>query len=415
MRHALRAASLAAALLSPGLAAAQQAPALVLPTPQDQEAAPSPSVTLADGITLGGYFDTEFNFEHFGRRGSIPSWNSIANETEFGLYLNLPRGFAVNAVFRYEGAEREADGSNRAFYASTAFVDRLYISWTEGPLQIFGGKIHPRFGFAWDRAPGLYGPDFAEGYELVEKLGAGVQLTWSDLIGRTAEIGTHTLQVEFFQADNTGLSSSIGARRYPWTQTFTDPATGESFSRTSYRATNRRWLGGPDNTEGFGNYVVSLGGTGVPLGFANLDYTLGAMSRSTNASDTPGSGQTERGYVAGVALEIELPQRLTLTPLVEVLRLNDAQGIAGVTRDTLTAGFELARRPFAASYAYQAEREHGAASSWAAAHTATLSYDLADLAGWLDGFTVNLGWRNLRQGGVSANDYGAQITYGIRF
>ncbi|WP_207553694.1 hypothetical protein, partial [Teichococcus deserti] len=133
----------------------------------------------AGGWRLTGQLDTELNLDLNGRRGGRRGYSDLFNKTELGLYLGMPGGFALNSVFKLEPAERPADGSDRAFHAHAAWVDQLYLSWAQGPLQLFAGKIHPRFGMAWDEAPGLYGDDFAQGYELSEKIGGGVNLSLS--------------------------------------------------------------------------------------------------------------------------------------------------------------------------------------------------------------------------------------------
>jgi hypothetical protein len=44
------------------------------------------------------------------------------------------------------------------------------------------GKLNPGFGVAWDKAPGIYGTDLAEDYEISERI--SVVGTWQVGAGR---------------------------------------------------------------------------------------------------------------------------------------------------------------------------------------------------------------------------------------
>ncbi|MCQ4159289.1 hypothetical protein NON00_05045 [Roseomonas sp. GC11] len=361
----------------------------------------------AGEFALAGELTTELDLDRHGRRGGRAAYSDLYNKTELGLALSLPQGATLRGVFKSEPAGREADGSNRAFYGQSAWVDQLTLNWSHGPLELFAGKLHPRFGFAWDKAPGLYGTDFAEGYELSEKIGFGANLSLSDLAGLDSEFGAHSLQFEMFQADRTGLSSSLLARRH---------AVLDAEGRLRYTARNRRAYGGADNTRGYQNAVLSLEGKGVSLPLGTLDYTLGYSSRRAGLDSVEaGTAATERGSVAGLAWEVGLPMNITLTPLVEWLRQRDADGIAGLRRDVLTAGVEFGLNPVRLAYTYAWLKEAGVAPNQAAQNAASATYDLGHAVSWLDGFEWTVGWRRLREDGTAANDYGTQLKYGLRF
>ncbi|PZW48403.1 hypothetical protein C8P66_105152 [Humitalea rosea] len=363
---------------------------------------------LAPGVTLGGNLEVEMDLDVLGRRGASRAHASAYNKTALGLYLNLPGGFTVNGVFKFEPTDRERSAADRGFADQAAWVDELTLSWVQGPLELFGGKIHPRFGFAWDRAPGLYGTDIAEGYELAEKLGFGAQLAWSDLAGLTAAYGEHDLRFEMFQADRSFLSESGVSPRYATV----DPQTGDM----RYLWRNRRSTGGADNTRGTNNWVASAAGHGMPLPLGTLDYTLGYSSRRAgDDSVEAGTAATETGTVAGLAWEVPLPFRVTATPLVEWTRLDNADGVRDAKRDVVTAGIEVARRPFTVAYAYAVQRDTGPTPYDATQHSASVSYDLGNAAEFLKGFEWTVGWRRLREDGVSANDFGTQLVYAVRF
>lgn len=363
-------------------------------------------------FSLSGYLDGEFNVDRIGGRDGVGRYTDLYNKSELGLTLSMPANLTVEGVFKLEPADRPADGKDRHFDHHAAWIDQLYLQWALGPVAAFAGKIHPRFGLAWDVAPGLYGPDFGEGYELTEKLGAGLKLSLSALAGRE-DIGEHSLQLEVFRADRGALSSSAFTRRFASTDV--DPLSGDEITR--YTSRNRYAYGGPDNTRGYRNYVLSLAGEDVPVGSATLQYTLGYASRRAGAdARAEDRAATEHGYVAGGALAVPLADDLSFTPMLELVKLDDADGFKGFERDVATVGGELARGPVSVAYTYSRQKDRDdAASSVARQHAASVSYDLSEVAGWLEGSAVTAGWRRLRESGEAANDFGLQFSYAYRF
>src|SRR5262249_15419129 len=106
--------------------------------------------------------------------------------------------------------EQVRDPTSDSFLRDHAlWIDQLYMTIHLGPVSIYGGKIHPRFGFAWDIAPGVYGTDFAEDYEIVERLGFGA--VWRLAI----DFGRHDLSFEWFRADTSFLANSAFTRTVP--------------------------------------------------------------------------------------------------------------------------------------------------------------------------------------------------------
>jgi hypothetical protein len=406
-RHRVLAAAFLAAL--PSLAPAQSN------IPGYDPLQPPKPPTTASGFSFGGGIDTEFNLDRYGKRGQRPAYTDLYNKTDLGLYLGMPGGFTLNFVGKFEPADRDPDGTNQYFANEAAWIDQLYLSWVRGPVEIFAGKIEPRFGFAWDIAPGLYGTDFGEEYEITEKIGAGISLSWSDLLGATGRIGSHSVIAQFYQADRTGLSGSLGAARW------LDPDATSASGQNIYRRRNRRQFGGPDNTQGYGNFLLSLAGERVPGPVGTIQYTLGYGQRRAGAdSVAAGTQATENGYVAGVAWEIPLPLRISATPIVELVRLDNADGIDNQRREYVTAGVSLTRKPFTLAYVYATQRDSdrvAGGDSFRTQNMASLTLDIGYYIplGFLNGMEATIGWRNLREGGVSANDYGAQLAWGYKF
>ena len=47
-------------------------------------------------------------------------------------------------------------------------------------FSLFAGKFNPAFGLGFDLAPGIYGEDHPEDYELTERIGFGGSVTFAD-------------------------------------------------------------------------------------------------------------------------------------------------------------------------------------------------------------------------------------------
>jgi len=171
--------------------------------------------SLSNEIIIGGELAVTLETDRIGRRAMRAAYGDIYTESQLATYLLLPGGFSVNLVGRLEPADREPTGRGQFFRDQTAWIDEFFLSYTWRWLDLAGGKIHPRFGSAWDRGPGLYGTDFGERYELVEKLGVSARVWWSDLAGITRQWGSHNVLAEVFQADRSALSSGLFAAASP--------------------------------------------------------------------------------------------------------------------------------------------------------------------------------------------------------
>lgn len=92
---------------------------------------------------------------------------------------------------------------DRAFEDLGLYVGEIGLAFDLDPVTLSVGKISPAFGSAWDTAPGYFGADFAEDYELEEMIGASAAI----------ELGEGELTLSVFYPDDTRLSDSFGTRR----------------------------------------------------------------------------------------------------------------------------------------------------------------------------------------------------------
>ena len=107
-------------------------------------------------------------------------------------------GFSVRSLFVVEPVEDPA--GDRFFGDHGLYAEELYAQYERGPVRVFGGKFDAAFGKAWDEAPGIYGVDFAEDYELVERVGFGAEISQEG-----TPFGKLALTAALFQADTSGF------------------------------------------------------------------------------------------------------------------------------------------------------------------------------------------------------------------
>ena len=374
-----------------------------------------------DDIIFGGEIQTSLELDANGRRRQQGSYGNLFTESLAGAYLLLPYGFAINGVLRLEQNGQENDGRGSVFRNQTLWADELYLTWSRGAVDLFGGKIHPRFGSAWDRGPGLYGTDYGREYEMTEKLGVGARVWLSDLLGISRWAGSHNLQMEVFEADRSILSSSAFSPRWAQQRTSIDPDSGEPVTTTVLRWRNRYATGGADNSAFMGGMVASMAGYGIPMPRGLAGYTLSyGYRRPGQDAAQAGRGANEQSGTVGAFWTIPLPERVTAAPFVEYAIQDQAGGFSGRRSDWLTLGLDLRRAPFTLSYAFMGNHntdkvEHSRAGR--TEHSASLSYDLYFVAPHplLRTASLTVGWRRPREEGVSTNDFGALLGWSWKF
>jgi hypothetical protein len=311
-------------------------------------------------------------------------------ETEARIALTLGQGFSLQSVSKLE-AVREPAG-NRLFGDHAGYVAELYANYDGDWFTLFAGKIHPHFGVAWDRAPGVYGKEFAEGYENTEKLGFGASLKLE-----TLSWGTHEAIASVFKTDTSFLSQSYLSR----------PGFGSD--RLLRLGRNQTRFGGVANTNGLESFTLALSGDEFAA-LPNFAYHL-AYSQQPSRTDPNGDGgRAERGVAASAQYAVVFAKGFQLVPLIEWVGQSNADGL-DQERRFLTVGAELQRHEWSIS-ALRTDRwtkPRDAAALNDSLTTASIGYKF-DF-----GVNLSLGWRRLREGGVERDAAGALAVYGFRF
>jgi len=238
-------------------------------------------------------------------------YTTVEPEVTVGILPGL--SFYAHAVL--ETTRDPRSGENRYFRSHGIYLQDLYLQYkgtltSDGPnalkFRVWGGKFGPNFGTAWDNAPGIYGADFAEDYEFVERLGFGAAL-----ILEHGALGTHTLSASTFVLDRSVLSGSAITKR-------TRPVLAD---------------GGPSNTRGLKSFHVTLEGEKLP-GLEGLTYHVSYIHQGVRG------GPDERGIALALGYEAEL-SGFTIKPIVEYVHIFDADGVSGQRRNYLTTGFSI--------------------------------------------------------------------------
>ena len=89
---------------------------------------------------------------------------------------------------------------DRAFRDLGLYVGELGLAFDLNPVTLSLGKISPAFGSAWDTAPGYFGADLAEEYELEEMIGVSAEV----------ELGDAALTLSAFFQDDTAAQRQLG-------------------------------------------------------------------------------------------------------------------------------------------------------------------------------------------------------------
>ena len=299
--------------------------------------------------------------------------NDLFTTTEPFLSFKATEHFKIESGLVLEPVRAPAPGEDRFFEDHGLFAEELYAAYETERFSIKAGKYNPSFGIAWDAAPGIYGVDFAEDYELTERLGAAASYTMD-----AGEAGAHTLTVNSFFADTTFLSRSA----------FND------------RGELDKADGGPSNTEDPASFSVTLDGGG--MADLPVDYHLGARYQEGG----PGTPRDETGLVAGVSGRVPLGAETTLEPIAEIAYLDDFNGTRQ-DRTYATLGGTGIRGPWhiSASYTGRFVDAPGAADSDDTLAELSAGYSFAT------GLTLDAGYRFEESANTNTHIIGALLTY----
>ncbi|MCA3366191.1 MAG: hypothetical protein INF79_11325 [Roseomonas sp.] len=378
-----------------------------------QEAPPAPpAVTYL--------FESLFAYENRGADPGGKSAESLYNASALTGFARLDEAFSVTGRLRFEPVAALEAGQG-LLPPSTLYLEVLQLRWRHGAVDVFGGKIHPRFGWALHNLPGIYAGTAAADYEMRERLGAGTRLRLHQILGLPEALGRLSVQLEAFGADNSPLSYGAFHPRWLQSKAVTDPASGE----TSYNNI-RRWsssveVGGAGNNGSLGSMVASLGADRIVIPGGQLGYT-GALAWQKPGDDAASLGRpaTEFGAVGTVFAKFPLPWDVTLEPVLELAKRDQAGGLEGLTVTWSTAAATLSRGGIGITYAALSRRENDTRSVSEATirqNVLNLSVDFEELTGVkaLKPISAFIDARQIRQSGNTVNGMAVGLQLSLSF
>lgn len=353
------------------------------PAMAEEESYPQIEVEISTELE----YDRVFDVPAGGKR-----LHHLFTDSEATVELKLSPTFALTGHAHVEPVK---DPSGDSFFKSHGlYLEKIYATYAPEPFKLKAGKLNPPFGMAWDRAPGVFGTDFAEDYELTEGIGARASITFEN-----EDIGTHELGATVFFFDNTFLSSSA----------FTRPRIDDPFTARPGRLRKRD--GGPGNTNAPESFTVTLDGEKIPA-LPELVYTVGFAYFAKGETET----REQKGFVAGVAYELSITEEISFTPIFEYARFWDAGGQPGNIR-YYTLGGELGWNQWLASgsvtwrdNSFPIDEESGSGGKFTdRLLTFSVGYQLTD------DLVLSAGWKRERIERQDTDTFGVLLAYGYKF
>lgn len=230
--------------------------------------------------------------------------NNSFLRTELAPTLRLSEQIFIDGVFVFEQFDQALErnpghGDHIFFEREGAFAEELKLNFASGPYAVWAGKFNPAFGLAWDFGRGIWSEDFAEDYEITEKLGLGAAYTWE-----TEMAGNYTLSATTFFNDTTFLSGSIITAR----------------DQTDKRD------GGAGNTEDFSSYTAALDAENI-AGIENLTARAGFRHLGQGDADIGEAGDDETGFVIGAGYILPLNESTELDLMAEYASVSNFGGV----------------------------------------------------------------------------------------
>ncbi len=313
---------------------------------------------------ISGEFAIEIENDYtFSATDNAAELNDLFATVEGALALEFTAQTSLNATLVFEPVQDAVD--DRVFEDHGLYAEELFLQHDFDMAALKVGKFNPAFGAAWDIAPGIYGTDFAEDYEIAERIGAGVAIPFD------AFEGAHELSMATFFADTTFLSESAFENR----------------GRTT------RGAGGVSNTESPESFAVSLAGT-----FGATGYNAGVQYQTRGEGDA----FDQSGFVLGVTHALAFGDDTAVELLAEAAYFPHFDGAEERAFYT-SLGAAAPIGPITVSAVYGLRDVENADTD----HLATTSAEMEIF----DGLSAGLGYRFGREDGETAHTFGALLVY----
>lgn len=307
-------------------------------------------------------------------------YNNMFFRSEVAPIIQLNEHFFIDGVAVFENIQDRDPNKNNYFDNEGAFIEELKLEYENDPWSVFVGKFNPAFGSAWDYGRGIWSEDFAEDYEITERLGFG-----AGYVFETPTFGTHALTASTFFADTTFLSGSTVTKRNQV----------------------KKSDGGISNTESLESFAVSLDGENI-AGIEGLYYKLGYQNQSEGDADIGADRQT--GIAATVGHTLPITDRVSANALVEFIDINNVDGGAMDSQYITTSLITTIDDAWNVTLSYTGRDIDGAGVN-------DNDY-LFQISGGYDfgqGTTAEIGYRQSEEASVDTNIIGGLIRHSFEF
>lgn len=306
--------------------------------------------------------------------------NQLSTLTEPEVTVWFAPGFSLFAHAVLQSVKDPDPGDDRYFEDHGLFVEDLFLRYQTGRFAVRGGKLTPKFGRGWEETPGVYGTDFGEaGYEFAERIGIEGSATF-ELAGG----GTHTLSASTFFLDTSVLAHST----------------------LKGRGTLGRADGGVSNTEDFSSFALTLDGADF-AGVEGMRYHAAYISQRRGV----GNDADETGVAFALSHSLALTRDLTLTPFVEFIHFDDAEGVDNQDRNFITVAGHLDWRNWNLALALVGRETDNADGT----ETDDFMFQASVGYGFDCGLGVDVGWKIANEANIEVRTLGVLFAYAVEF
>jgi hypothetical protein len=302
----------------------------------------------------------------------------LTTASELAVGMNLMGPLSVETSLIYEPVGPAVGGlqPKHGLYAETLFLQYIGESFT-----LVAGKLDPEYGTAWDIAPGLFGTEFAEEYQLTERLGFGGDVNLNHVLG-VEHFGETVLSASIFKADTSFLSDSAFTRR------------GQASLLD----------GGASNTKSLSSFSVTLSGSNIEA-LPGVAYHFGVRSQAAGF----GADRREKGMVGGLSYALNTFSNHTMEFIAEVSHIWHADGTAHhqVTVGTVGTMFLYKQWTFSADYSTRLATNNPVLPIVGNSQQVQLSIGYHPL----HDVVIEAGWKQYKSGGKPDNVVGFLFSY----
>lgn len=318
--------------------------------------------------------------------------NDAFADISLDTFVFLTRHLYIESSWAVSPVGAPVIGRDRFFEDHALKWTTLSLTYERENFWISAGKGSVRFGIARSLAPGVYGADIASDFYSIDgRVGFGANYAFDAGVW-----GNHAVRGAVFTRDNSWLATPF----------FSD------FERPS------RESGGAGNTDGLESWAISLDGGGFTA-LPGFRYHLAYASQPIDFLMGPSGGMVpqnqladERRYViAGTWDPLDLGGGVSVAPLIEYARLENARGFRNRSESYLTGSLDFSFDQWNLAIASTLWDVETTSGSDVRNHQSQVSVGYT----FENGVTLEAGYRFLDEDDETSSTIGVALNYEIPF